>query len=265
MKKQPFKVGVAAVAAAALIGAGVAVPSTVGAAPAVKANSKITAYSIDQDLLKQIAEQYGIDLSKINFNGITISFPNGTTTDTGTSKPSTGTSKPSTGTTKPSTGSGSTGSTKPSTGSGTTGTTKPTTGTGSGSSNSGSGTTVDQSAYQSEVVKIVNQERASAGLPALTVDALLTKVAVAKAKDMADNKYFSHTSPTYGSPFDMMKSFGVSYSYAGENIAAGQRNPSEVMTAWMNSTGHRENILSKNFGKIGVGYYNGQWVQEFTN
>ncbi|SFF30185.1 uncharacterized protein, YkwD family [Paenibacillus algorifonticola] len=260
MKKQPFKVGVAAVAAAALIGAGVAAPSTVGAAPAVKANSKITAYSINQDLLKQIAEQYGIDLSKINFNGITISFPNGTPSGTGTSKPSTGTSKPSTGTSKPSTG-----TTKPSTGSGTTGTTKPTTGTGSGSSNSGSGTTVNQSAYQSEVVKIVNKERASAGLPALTVDALLTKVAVAKAKDMADNKYFSHTSPTYGSPFDMMKSFGVSYSYAGENIAAGQRNPSEVMTAWMNSAGHRANILSKNFGKIGVGYYNGQWVQEFTN
>ncbi|WP_338554967.1 CAP domain-containing protein [Paenibacillus sp. KS-LC4] len=258
MKKQPFKVGVAAVAAAALIGAGVAAPSTVGAAPVVKANSKITAYSIDQDLLKQIAEQYGIDLSKINFNGITINFPNTATTNTGATQPSTGT-------TKPSTGSGSTGSTKPSTGSGTTGTTKPTTGTGSGSSNTGSGTTVDQSAYQSEVVKIVNQERASAGLPALTVDALLTKVAVAKAKDMADNKYFSHTSPTYGSPFDMMKSFGVSYSYAGENIAAGQRNPSEVMTAWMNSAGHKANILSKNFGKIGVGYYNGQWVQEFTN
>ncbi|MNH43142.1 Cysteine-rich secretory protein family protein [compost metagenome] len=77
------------------------------------------------------------------------------------------------------------------------------------------------------------------------------------------NNYFSHTSPTYGSPFDMMRSFGVKYSYAGENIASGQRTPQEVMTAWMNSAGHRANILNGNFTKIGVGYVNGEWVQMF--
>jgi len=110
----------------------------------------------------------------------------------------------------------------------------------------------------------VNQERAKAGLSALTSDSLLAKVATDKAKDMYDNNYFSHTSPTYGSPFDMMRSYGVKYSYAGENIAKGQKSPQEVMNAWMNSAGHKANILSPNFKKIGVAYYNSEWVQEFT-
>ena len=113
-------------------------------------------------------------------------------------------------------------------------------------------------------MSLVNQERAKAGLKALGSDAALTNVAVVKAKDMVDNNYFDHNSPTYGSPFDMMKSFGISYSYAGENIAKGQRSPAEVMNAWMNSSGHRANILSANFTKIGVGYVNGAWVQVFT-
>ncbi|WP_440109689.1 CAP domain-containing protein [Paenibacillus sp. QZ-Y1] len=128
-------------------------------------------------------------------------------------------------------------------------------------SNSGSEST--QSNFATEVVKLVNAERAKAGLSALASDALLDKVALAKAKDMSDNNYFAHQSPTYGSPFDMMKQFGVTYSYAGENIAKGQKTPQEVVTAWMNSEGHRANILSKNFTKIGVGYYNGYWAQEF--
>jgi len=119
------------------------------------------------------------------------------------------------------------------------------------------------SEFASQVVSLVNQERAKAGLKALTADAALTRMAAVKAKDMVDNNYFSHNSPTYGSPFDMMKSFGIKYSYAGENIAKGQRSPQEVMKAWMNSSGHRANILSTNFTKIGVGYVNGAWVQEF--
>jgi uncharacterized protein YkwD len=61
----------------------------------------------------------------------------------------------------------------------------------------------------------------------------------------------------------MMKSFGIRFTYAGENIAMGQRTPQEVMNAWMNSTGHRQNILSPNYTKIGVAFYNGEWVQEF--
>ncbi|WP_246070785.1 CAP domain-containing protein, partial [Paenibacillus kobensis] len=120
------------------------------------------------------------------------------------------------------------------------------------------------SAFAQQVVTLVNQERAKAGLSALSSDSLLTKVAAAKAKDMYDNNYFDHTSPTYGSPFDMMRSFGVSYSYAGENIAKGQKSPQEVMNAWMNSAGHKANIMSANYKKIGVAYYNGEWVQEFT-
>jgi uncharacterized YkwD family protein len=119
------------------------------------------------------------------------------------------------------------------------------------------------SAYASQVVTLVNQERAKAGLSPLASDTALTNMALDKAKDMYNNKYFDHNSPTYGSPFDMMKAYGIRYSYAGENIAKGQRNPQEVMTAWMNSTGHRQNILSPNFTKIGVAYYNGEWVQEF--
>ena len=86
---------------------------------------------------------------------------------------------------------------------------------------------------------------------------------------MADKNYFDHTSPTYGSPFDMMKKFGIKYNTAGENIAKGQTTAQSVMNSWMNSPGHRANILSSNFGKIGVGYVNKNgttyWTQMFTN
>ncbi|WP_337033043.1 CAP domain-containing protein [Paenibacillus illinoisensis] len=132
-----------------------------------------------------------------------------------------------------------------------------------GNNTSNSGNESAQSDFAAQVVKLVNAERAKAGLGALASDALLDKVALAKAKDMSNNNYFDHQSPTYGSPFDMMKQFGVTYSYAGENIAKGQKTPQEVVTAWMNSEGHRANILSKNFTQIGVGYYNGYWAQEF--
>ena len=71
---------------------------------------------------------------------------------------------------------------------------------------------------------------------------------------MQTKNYFSHTSPTYGSPFDMMKAYGISYKSAGENIAMGQRSPEEVVQAWMNSQGHRENIMNPNFTHIGVGH-----------
>lgn len=120
-----------------------------------------------------------------------------------------------------------------------------------------------------QVLALVNAERAKAGLKALVLDDQLNTVAAAKAKDMADGNYFSHDSPTYGSPFDMMRSFGVSYTSAGENIAAGQKTAKDVMNSWMNSSGHRANILSAKYTKLGVGYYNGgsygtYWVQEFT-
>ncbi|MGN7761861.1 CAP domain-containing protein [Paenibacillus sp. 22594] len=123
--------------------------------------------------------------------------------------------------------------------------------------------TTGTAAFTQQIVTLVNKERAAAGLSPVAALASLNKVAAAKATDMRSNNYFSHTSPTYGSPFDMMSSFGVTYQYAGENIAMGQKTPQEVMTAWMNSTGHRANILSANFNYIGVGFDNNYWVQEF--
>jgi uncharacterized YkwD family protein len=126
-------------------------------------------------------------------------------------------------------------------------------------------TTSSLSAYEQKVVDLTNQERAKNGLPALKVDLTLSKMAREKSRDMSANGYFSHTSPTYGSPFDMMKKYGISYRYAGENIAMGQRTPEEVVKAWMNSEGHRKNILSPNFNYIGVGYVSqgNYWTQEF--
>lgn len=131
------------------------------------------------------------------------------------------------------------------------------------SDNSQNANNSSTSAFANQVVTLVNQERTKAGLSALVSDPALASMALDKAKDMYNNKYFDHNSPTYGSPFDMMKAYGIRYTYAGENIAKGQRNPQEVMNAWMNSTGHRQNILSPNFTKTGVAYYNGEWVQEF--
>lgn len=119
------------------------------------------------------------------------------------------------------------------------------------------------SSVAQQVLDLVNQERAKAGLSALTMNAELSKVAMAKAKDMYDNNYFAHQSPTYGSPFDMMKSFGIKYNVAGENIAKGQRTAADVMKDWMNSPGHRANILKDGFKQIGIAYYNGEWVQQF--
>ncbi|MEM1503094.1 CAP domain-containing protein [Domibacillus sp. 8LH] len=118
-------------------------------------------------------------------------------------------------------------------------------------------------AFEQEVAKLVNQERAKVGLKALTLDTELSKVARAKSQDMKDKGYFSHQSPTYGSPFDMMKQFGITYKTAGENIAKGQKTPAEVMEAWMNSDGHRKNILNSEFTHIGVGYVGGHWTQMF--
>ncbi|MBP3041606.1 sporulation protein [Bacillaceae bacterium Marseille-Q3522] len=121
------------------------------------------------------------------------------------------------------------------------------------------------SAYEQKVVELTNAERAKNGLAALKVDPELSKVAREKSRDMQANNYFDHNSPVYGSPFDMMKQFGISYRTAGENIAMGQRTPEEVVNAWMNSEGHRKNILNANFTHIGVGHIeNGNyWTQQF--
>ncbi len=119
-----------------------------------------------------------------------------------------------------------------------------------------------------QVIQLVNQERAKNGLKALRPNWELSRVARHKSQDMRDKHYFSHTSPTYGSPFDMMKAYRIGYSYAGENIAMGQTTAWQVMQGWMNSTGHRQNILNPNFTEIGVGYAEGgtgkyYWTQMF--
>lgn len=119
--------------------------------------------------------------------------------------------------------------------------------------------------YEQEVITLVNQIRKENGLSSLTYNWQLSRVARYKSQDMLDKKYFSHTSPTYGSPFDMIKSFNISYRTAGENIAMGYTTPQAVVNGWMNSQGHRENILNSSFTQIGVGYVsNGHyWTQMF--
>ncbi|OLN21962.1 hypothetical protein BTO30_12235 [Domibacillus antri] len=119
------------------------------------------------------------------------------------------------------------------------------------------------SAFEQQVFELVNKERAKQGVKPLQLDKKLSDVARTKSQDMKDKGYFSHQSPTYGSPFDMMKQFGITYKTAGENIAKGQKTPEEVMNAWMNSDGHRKNILSSDFTHIGVGYVDGHWTQMF--
>ncbi|WP_406621797.1 CAP domain-containing protein [Bacillus atrophaeus] len=121
------------------------------------------------------------------------------------------------------------------------------------------------SAYEKKVVELTNAERQKQGLKPLQIDEKLSKSAHAKSQDMKDKNYFDHQSPTYGSPFDMMKSFGISYKTAGENIAQGQKTPEEVVKAWMNSQGHRENIMNPSFTHIGVGYVESgnYWTQQF--
>ena len=119
--------------------------------------------------------------------------------------------------------------------------------------------------YENEVIRLVNEIRVKNGLNELEADWELSRVARYKSQDMKDNNYFSHTSPVYGSPFEMIKHFGLSYKSAGENIAKGQTSPQAVVNAWMNSSGHRANILNKSYTKIGVGYVKSgnYWTQMF--
>lgn len=149
----------------------------------------------------------------------------------------------------------------------------------SGSSNSGTGgssssgntsnstETSNMNSNEKEVFDLINKQRTNNGLAALKNDSEVQRVARIKAQDMVDNNYFSHTSPTYGSPFDMLKSFKISYKTAGENIAGNSSN-SRAVTAWMNSSGHKANILNSNFNYTGIGVvsspkYGKMYVQLF--
>ncbi len=113
-------------------------------------------------------------------------------------------------------------------------------------------TTSSLSSDEKEVFDLINKQRTNQGLAALKIDEEVQRVARIKAQDMVNNGYFSHNSPTYGSPFDMLKSFKISYKTAGENIAGNSSN-SGAVTAWMNSSGHRANILNSSYNYTGIG------------
>lgn len=119
--------------------------------------------------------------------------------------------------------------------------------------------------YEAEVIRLINEIRVERGLSVLTTNWQLSRVARYKSQDMHDNRYFSHTSPTYGTPFQMIKNFNISYRTAGENIAKGYKSPKAVVDGWMNSEGHRVNILNASFTQIGVGYVadGNYWTQMF--
>ena len=132
----------------------------------------------------------------------------------------------------------------------------------------GTDTTPDSgsvSSLERQVVALVNQERAAYGLSPLTLSADLSDGARLKSQDMRDSRYFDHNSPTYGTPFEMMRSLGITYRAAAENIAMGYRTAEAVVNGWMNSPGHRANILSDKYTEIGVGHVDGYWTQWFVN
>ena len=121
------------------------------------------------------------------------------------------------------------------------------------------------SSYEAQVIRLVNEIRQENGLQPLTANWELSRVARYKSQDMKDRSYFSHTSPTYGTPFQMIRAFGLSFRTAGENIAKGYATPQAVVNGWMNSSGHRANILNASYKQIGVGYVaqGNYWTQMF--
>lgn len=116
-----------------------------------------------------------------------------------------------------------------------------------------------------ELCELVNGERAKAGIKPLKLYVALSGVAQDHAADMATNGYFSHTGLDGRSPFQRMKDAGITYTYAGENIARGYKTPADAMNGWMNSSGHRANILNSKYGRVGLGFYQNYWVQDFMN
>jgi len=124
-----------------------------------------------------------------------------------------------------------------------------------------SGSSYQLSAQELQMINLVNQERQKAGVKPLEIDYELARVARIKSQDMKDKNYFSHTSPTYGSPFEMMKSFGIKYRSAGENIALNS-SVEKAHAALMNSEGHRNNILNPGFTHIGIGIVDGRYYTQ---
>ncbi len=196
-----------------------------------------------------------------------VTRPNWDCGNTGSNNGNTGSGN-NTGSNNGNTGSGNnTGSNNGNTGSGNnTESNNENTGSGNNTeSNNGNTNVSTQTAFENKVLELVNAERAKNNLPALTMDENVRKVARIKSSDMSKNKYFSHTSPTYGTPFEMLKKYGISYRAAAENIAQGYTSPEAVVKGWMNSSGHRANILSSKYTKIGIGYEasGNYWTQMF--
>ena len=119
-------------------------------------------------------------------------------------------------------------------------------------------------ADEQKLINLINSERTKAGLNALAVDYELSRVARIKSEDMRTNNYFSHTSPTYGSPFQMMKDFGITYRSAAENIAR-TSSVDRAHAGFMNSEGHRKNILTPGFTHVGVGISGNYYTEMFIS
>ncbi len=123
--------------------------------------------------------------------------------------------------------------------------------------------------FQQDILVLVNAERRKAGLSALTLNAKLSQAAQNHTNDMVAKKYFAHTSPSGSTMVTRVKATGYVYSTIGENIAAGNGTAAGTMTQWMNSPGHRANILNPKFKELGVGYapstdkYKHYWTQVF--
>ncbi|MCA8913802.1 MAG: hypothetical protein KDB90_00220 [Planctomycetes bacterium] len=141
---------------------------------------------------------------------------------------------------------------------------------GGGSAQTGNSATSSEVSLAQQVLVLVNQERANVGVGALTMHTGCAQVAYDHSWDMDFRDFFSHTNPDGATPFDRMHHAGVNYSAAGENIAAGYSTPAAAMAGWMNSAGHRANILNANFTEIGIGVREGNtgsygiyWTQVF--
>lgn len=229
-------------------------------------NVDLSSCKTKQDVVNQLKKNgvKGITLSNIeDIKGLKnildcIKKNNKNTTQKSTSTVKSTPTKAPASTVKPTPTKTPTSTTKPTPTKAPTPTTKPETTTGSSS---------ELSNYADQVLKLVNQERAKAGLPALTTNKTLQAAANKRAQEIKQS--FSHTRPNGSSPFTVLNEYGISYKSAGENIAYGQKTPEAVMNAWMNSSGHRANILKNGFGKVGIGVYkvNGvlYWTQLFTN
>ncbi len=200
-------------------------------------------------------------------NSTILSYIKGATAVKGaactTTKPSAGTT---TGTTKPSAGTTTDTTTKPSAGT-TTGTTKPSAGTTTDTTTKPSAGTTADASQEAAIVRLVNDERAQNGLSALTLDANMSAAARVRAGEIRQS--FAHTRPDGTSFSTALTQAGVTYRAAGENIAYGQKDATAVMNSWMNSSGHRANILGAQYGRIGVAAVNNggtiYWVQLFAN